>query len=259
MAIRVVCAEGAAAYVWRTGDTIDRVASRFNTTAAEIRAINPGVVYTRLQPGEIICVPSENIACPGFRSYQVQDGDNIVEIAQQFGLRPGALMAANPYIDPDRLSVGQIICIPVREDTGGNMGGTGGNTGGMGGGIPGGGAGNCPNCCPTGSVSQTVRAGDSLARILSRNDLSYEYFRELNPNFNDERFIPGQRYCVPQVRPMGVCETDNARSYTWAVGDTLSAVAARYRLTTTDILRANPALKPSQFVPGQVICLPVRG
>lgn len=257
MAIRVVCAEGAAAYIWRAGDTIDRVAARFNTTAAEIRAINPGVVYTRLQPGELICVPTDNIACPGFSSYRVQEGDNIVEIAQQFGLRPGSLLAANPYIDPDQLSVGQVICIPVRDNVGGS---TGGNTGGNPGGNTGGTVGrpDCPNCCPAGSVSQTVRAGDSLVRILARNDISYEYFRELNPNFNDARLIPGQRYCVPQVQPTGACETENARAYTWAVGDTLSAVAARYRLNPADILRANPALKPSQFVPGQVICLPVR-
>lgn len=254
MAIRVVCAEGAAAYIWRTGDTVERVAARFNTTAAEIRAINPGVVYTRLQPGELICVPSENISCPGNSTYQVQDGDNIVEIAQRFGLRPGRLLAANPYIDPDQLSVGQVICIPVR-DGGGN---TGGSTGGATGGGTTGGTGNCPGCCPTGAVSQTVRAGDSLARILGRNDISYEYFRELNPNFNENRLVPGQRYCVPQVTPTGVCETEDALAYTWAVGDTLSTVAARYRLTSAALLRANPALKPSQFVPGQVICIPTR-
>ena len=247
MAIRVVCAEGAAAYIWRSGDTIDRVAARFNTTAAEIRAINPGVVYTRLQPGEMICVPTDDIICPGNSTYRVQDGDNIVEIAQRLGLRPGQLLAANPYIDPDRLAVGQVICVPVRNP--GGTPGTGGN--------PGEGTG-CTNCCPAGTVQQTVRAGDSLLRILDRNDISYEYFRELNPNINDQRLLPGQRYCVPTVTPTGVCETPGMQGYVWAVGDTLAAVAARYRLTATDILRMNPALKPSQFVPGQVICLPAR-
>lgn len=245
MAIRVVCAEGAAAYVWRTGDTIDRVAQRFNTTAAEIRAINPGVVYTRLQPGEVICVPSEDIICPGNRTYQVRNGDNIVLIAQRLGLRPGALLAANPYIDPDRLAVGQVICVPDRG--GSDEDGDDDDR------PP---AGGCAGCCPDGTTAQTVRPGDSLVRILDRNDLSYAYFRELNPALNDAQLTPGQRYCVPAVMPTGVCEREGMRGYTWAVGDTLQAVAARYRLTPGDILRMNPALKPSQFVPGQVICLP---
>lgn len=249
MAIRVVCAEGAAAYIWRRGDTVDRVAERFNTTAAEIRAINPGVVYTRLQPGEVICVPSDDIICPGNSTYRVQDGDNLVTIAQRLGLRPGQLLAANPYIDPDRLSVGQVICVPVRTGTGGTTGGGAGGTGG---------GGECVGCCPAGTVSQTVRAGDSLVRILTRNDISYEYFRELNPGIDDQRLVPGRRYCVPVVTPTGVCETAGMQGYIWAAGDTLATVAARYRLTAADILRMNPSLKPSQLVPGQVICLPAR-
>lgn len=244
MAIRVVCAEGAAAYVWRSGDTVERVAERFNTTAAEIRAINPGVVYTRLQPGEIICVPSDDIICPGNSTYRVQDGDNLVTIAQGLGLRPGQLLAANPYIDPDQLSVGQVICVPPRASApdDGNDGGAGETP--------------CIGCCPAGTVSKSVRAGDTLARILGRNDVSFEEFRALNPDFDAARVIPGRRYCVPQVTPTGVCEQDGMRGYTWQAGDTLTAVAARYRLTAGDVLQMNPALKPSQFVPGQVICLP---
>ena len=246
MAIRIVCAEGAAAYIWRAGDDIDTVARRFNTTAAEIRAINPGIVYTRLQPGELICVPSEDIICPGNRTYRVQDGDSVTRIAQRLGVRPGQLLAANPYIDPEKLAVGQVICVPAPAAD-----------------VPDAPPDNRPDMppsepparCPAGAVSQTVRAGDTLARILSRNDLSYEYFRELNPDLNTQRLVPGQRYCVPVVRPTGVCETPGSRAYTWAVGDTLSAVAARYSLTVAELLQLNPALKPSQFVPGQVICL----
>ena len=248
MAIRIVCAEGAAAYIWRSGDTIDRVAERFNTTAAEIRAVNPGVVYTRLQPGELICVPTDNVVCPGNNTYQVQDGDNIVEIAQKLGLRPYQLLAANPYIDPDQLSVGQIICVP---QSGGNGGNSGGNTGGNGGGSGTGG-------CPEGAVGQTVRAGDSLLRILSRNDIAYAQFKELNPNLNDSRLTPGQRYCIPVVEPVGSCTTAGMQAYTWVAGDTLATVAARYRTTAAELLRNNPDLKPSQFVPGQVICVPAQ-
>jgi LysM repeat protein len=248
MAIRIVCAEGAAAYIWRAGDDIDTVARRFNTTAAEIRAINPGVVYTRLQPGELICVPSEDIICPGNRTYRVQEGDSITRIAQRLGVRPGQLLAANPYIDPERLAVGQVICAPAAVDR------------------PEGPPDDrpevrptppdpAPGRCPAGTVSQTVRPGDTVTRILTRNDLSYEYFRELNPNLTDGNLVPGRRYCVPVVRPTGVCETPGARAYVWAVGDTLASVAARYNLTTADILRFNPSLKPSQLVPGQTICL----
>ena len=235
MAIRIVCTEGAAVYVWQRGDNLDRVASRFDTTAAQIRAMNAGRDFARIRAGEMICVPTENLRCPGNATYEVKAGDTLSAIAWRMNMTLGALLELNPYIDPDRLSIGQIICVPGE----GEAGCTGAD---------------CP--CPEGAVQETVRYGDSLARILDRHDISYDTFRELNPSLDAQRLMPGQRYCVPATSIRGSCTAQGAQSYTWEAGDTLAVVAAKYRSSVMDLLQLNPGLRPSEFTPGQVICVP---
>lgn len=239
MAIRIVCTEGAAVYVWQRGDNLDRVASRFDTTAAQIRAINTGRDFTQIRAGEMICVPTENLRCPGGATYEVEAGDTLSAIARKWNVTLGALLELNPYIDPDRLSIGQIICVP-----------------GSGEGDGGGACDVAGAACAEGTVQRTVRFGDTLARILDRYDVSYDVFRELNPSLDEQRLLPGQRYCVPDAPAQGSCTAQGAQAYTWEAGDTLATVAAKYRVSVADLLRLNPSLKPSEFTPGQVICVP---
>ncbi len=240
MAIRIVCTEGAAVYVWQRGDNLERVASRFDTTAAQIRAINTGRDFAQIRAGELICVPTENLRCPGGATYEVQAGDTLSAIARRMNVTLGTLLELNPYIDPDRLSIGQIICVP-----------------GSGGGGADGGCGGAESACGEGTVQRTVRFGDTLVRILDRYDVSYDVFRELNPTLDEQRLLPGQRYCVPDVPARGSCTAQGAQAYTWEAGDTLATVAAKYRISVGDLMRLNPSLKPSEFTPGQVICVPV--
>nr|WP_277998796.1 LysM domain-containing protein [Moorella sulfitireducens] len=53
------------------------------------------------------------IPCPGGQIYVVQPGDTLFLIAQRHGIPLNTLIAANPHIaDPDRIQVGQPVCIP---------------------------------------------------------------------------------------------------------------------------------------------------
>src|SRR5690606_41772984 len=52
-------------------------------------------------------------SCPGGQLYTVRSGDTLFRIAQRFNVSLDALIRANPQItNPDRLQVGQRICIP---------------------------------------------------------------------------------------------------------------------------------------------------
>jgi len=49
------------------------------------------------------------------RLYTVQSGDTLMRIGARFGMPSGLIVAANPTIDPNRLSVGQQIIVPSQD------------------------------------------------------------------------------------------------------------------------------------------------
>lgn len=103
---------GGTIYIVRAGDTLFLIAQRFGTTVNALIAANPGINPNNLMIGQAICVPVPGPApCTGF-IYTIQPGDTFFLIGQRFGVTVAALMAANPGVDPNRLVVGQRICIP---------------------------------------------------------------------------------------------------------------------------------------------------
>ncbi|HAZ22143.1 MAG TPA: peptidoglycan-binding protein LysM, partial [Firmicutes bacterium] len=106
-------------YTIQAGDTYFSLAQRFNTTVAAITAANPGVNPNNLQIGQRICIPVAPTTtptappCPGGFLYTIQAGDTYFSLAQRFNTTVQALINANPGVDPNRLQIGQRICIPV--------------------------------------------------------------------------------------------------------------------------------------------------
>lgn len=49
---------------------------------------------------------------PTPRMYEVQAGDSLVRIAEQFGVTMEALVEANGIVDPQRIQVGDVLVIP---------------------------------------------------------------------------------------------------------------------------------------------------
>src|SRR5699024_2112795 len=52
--------------------------------------------------------------------YTIKAGDTFYLIARRYGISLDELLRANPKVDPDRLYVGQIVCVPG-ENQGGNQ------------------------------------------------------------------------------------------------------------------------------------------
>ena len=111
--------------------------------------------------------------------------------------------------------------------------------------------------CPRDYRPGTVLDGQSYGDLLIQNDISWEAMRAVNPDINPTQPVPGTPYCAPPAGSRRLCPTGSS-SYVMNVGDTLAGIAARNGITETRLLQVNSSLAPSDFVPGRVICIPVR-
>ena len=172
----------------------------------------------------------ETNACPaGSQTYRVQRGDSFYLIARKFGIGVRTLMNANPTIAAGRLLVGDILCIPVGEG----------------------------RSCPVGSSAYTVQQGQSVVDVMLASNVSMRALREYNEDIRLTALRPGDVLCVPPSGDRGLGETGGP-VYRLQEGDTLEEIAQLNGTNVEQLLRLNPNLLPSDFVAGQVICLPSR-
>ncbi len=111
-------------YVVVSGDTLNRIAARFNTTAATLAQLNgianPNIIHV----GQRLTIPtggssSSPVPPPATSApsnqpttYVVRTGDTLFRIALHFGVSVNALTQANNIRDPNLVFVGQVLTIP---------------------------------------------------------------------------------------------------------------------------------------------------
>lgn len=129
-------------YVVQSGDSLYGIAVEYDTTIDDLLAVNPTlegdppIIYpddelnlpdcgdgtTRVAPTrQPTSAPTRAGSATGTPSgagevYTVQSGDTLFNIAGRYGITIADIVAANPGMDPDRLSIGQRIIIPPDED-----------------------------------------------------------------------------------------------------------------------------------------------
>lgn len=107
--------------------------------------------------------------CPGGRFYDISPGDTLFAIAQRFGTTVEEILRVNPQItNPNVLSVGQRICIPVR----------------------------LAECEGT---LYTVKAGDTLFALARRFGTTVAEILRANPGVTPENLQVGEVLCLPRA------------------------------------------------------------
>lgn len=135
----------------RSGETLFRIAQQYNLTVEEVQAANNLTDPTSLREGATLIIPLPNTAAPigavtnggpispadapplvrtplptltpsavptidissAAQTHTVQAGETLFRIAQQYGLTVDELLAANALVDPNVLSRGTVLVIPV--------------------------------------------------------------------------------------------------------------------------------------------------
>jgi LysM repeat protein len=110
------------------------------------------------------------------RTYTVESGDTLLAIALQFDVSVAAIIAANPGINAESLSIGQELIIPP--------------------------AGTAPPASqatpvPT-TTTYTVQAGDTFGSIAADLGTTSAELQRLNPNVDPTRLRIGQVIVVPR-------------------------------------------------------------
>jgi len=113
----------AGTYTVVSGDSLGAIADRFDLTIAEITKLNPSITNPNsLSIGQTLIVeggaPSASTASASNNgsssTYTVQSGDTLNAIAAKFSITPAELRSANQLLNPDSLSIGQLLVIPSK-------------------------------------------------------------------------------------------------------------------------------------------------
>lgn len=220
------CGDNYISYTIARGQTLYAIARQYNVTVAEILAANPALDVQLYYAGDVICIPRRE--SPACTEYTIRRGDSFYLISQRTGVPLSDLLAANPGVDPARLLVGQVICIPAAA---------------------------AEQPCPGGYTVHTVTRGQTFVDLLVLYNLSYAALSQANPNMDLNNLVAGQEYCIAPTGTRGACASGGT-PYVLVEGDTLSVLATRFRTSIAALMIANPTYTPTDFTQGRIICLP---
>lgn len=145
-------------YKVRSGDTVSHIATRTGTTVAAIARANALADVSRIRIGQVLTIPSASAPAPAAAApapaaavHKVVAGDTVSRIAAKHGTTVAAVVAANGLDARAFIRIGQTLSIP----------GTRGAAA----------AAPAPAAAAqaAGSVSHTVRSGDTVTAIAAKH------------------------------------------------------------------------------------------
>jgi LysM repeat protein len=178
------------------------------------------------------------LATPAFAEtgtvHVVQPGENLFRIALRYGVTVNAIASANGLTNTRHIYVGQRLVIPSSGS---------------------------PSTPPASSGGvHVVQRGENLFRIALRYGTTVQALAAANGIVNTGRIYVGQRLVIPGSSSTPP-PTPPASGSTYVVrrGDTLSAIALRYGVSTWSIAQLNNISNPSLIYVGQVLRIPAGG
>ena len=163
--------------------------------------------------------------------YTVQRGDTLSQIAQRYGTTVQEIASINNISNPNLIYPGQVFRILTNSTTNGS------------------------ETRGTGSITYTVRRGDTLSQIAKAYGVTIAHLVEINGIQNPNLIYPGQKIRITESNSTTLNETEQNTRYTYIVrkGDTLSQIAKIYGVSVSYLARINNISNPNLIYPGQRI------
>ena len=109
---------------------------------------------------------------PGTTLYHIKAGDTLYVISRFYNVSLDDLIEANPNIEPEQITPGEVICIPLTAP---------------------------PVNCPIGASTYIVQKDDTFYSIAKRYKMHLSALLNANPNVNPDALLIGQSICIPMI------------------------------------------------------------
>ena len=259
-------------YTIQDGDTLSEIAERLQITVSAILTLNAEITSPNaIKVGQSIRIPDNtaptttttvnataqtSVSTTAIRTYEVQYGDTLWDIATEVGTTTTRLIELNPEIDPSHLPVGAEIRIPYQAKATGPDSSTGERS--LNAGI------QTSSARPFASqtAEYIVVDGDSWSAIAEANGISLEALKRYNPDADFPNLHPGDVLYVPvpDYRAPAIDPSENpgglTARYTVRPGDNATFIAEAYDISLGELrqLNGNDNLNTIQI--GQVLTVP---
>lgn len=179
------------------------------------------------------------------KTYQVRKGDTLWRIAMNHRVSPGEVMAFN-RMPNDTVTEGQVLMIPQK--------GAAGKT-----------------AAAAGSAIHVVRPGETYSSIAPKYRTSVDKLTKANPTVNPNKLQTGMKLVIPgtvaagtslasssglPAPPPPASEKKAATTHTVAPGESLSVIAAKHKVSTASLQKANNLANPNALKIGQKLIVP---
>lgn len=103
-------------YKVKKGDNYVVIMEKYDLSLQDLERANPGFSLEDIYEGQEICIPSDRTGLVCKRVYTVEEGDNLVNIAEKFVVSVADLLRYNSITAPSQFKIPGIkICIPEEE------------------------------------------------------------------------------------------------------------------------------------------------
>lgn len=250
--VQASTASASTTYRVKPGDTLYDIGLQHNLSVSQLKALNR-LSSDTIHPGDVLVLDAEDANKPATpattaATYTVKSGDTLSRIAAQFKMSVAEIAALNQISNVNAINVGQVL----------KVNGTTTNT-------------NTSTSKPAASnaASYTVKSGDTLSKIAALHQMSLSQLVSLNGITNPNLIQVGQVLKVtgatnnaqpsapaaPTQQPAAPSApaTNTAATYTVKAGDTLSRIAAQFKMNLAQIAALNQISNLNAIRVGQVL------
>lgn len=156
-------------HIVRQAETLLSIASAYGITPLKLAEYNNMEPSSTVVSGQVLSIPVNCMSVPDTMEYTVRKGDTLAKLAAANNTSVDELKRINRIPDPDIISEGQVIRIPVSADKPAQQ--------------------ENPH---EGRLEYTVKSGDTLYKIASMYGVSVSYLINLNRLTDPDRLYPDQ-------------------------------------------------------------------